>query len=102
MIDTQSSKITNPIDSIIIKNSTQKDFGDIESHAESISSVGLLQPIVINESNELIDGQRRIKAHIQLGRIEIPYHQVNLKEIILGGFHANFSGNDLRSGYSLT
>jgi ParB-like chromosome segregation protein Spo0J len=55
----------------------------------------LLQPIVINENNELIDGQRRIKAYIQLGIEEIPFFRVNLKEIILGEFHANSNRKDL-------
>jgi len=77
------------ISAIIIKDRTRKDFGDIDSLAESIFAVGLMQPIVINENNELIDGQRRIKAYIRLGRLEIPFYRVNLKEIILGEFHAN-------------
>jgi ParB-like chromosome segregation protein Spo0J len=46
-----------PIDSVIITNRTRKDFGNIDSLKESISAVGLLQLIVINENNELIDGQ---------------------------------------------
>ena len=90
MIDTQSSK-TIPIDSIIIRDRVRKEFGDINSLAESISSVGLLQPIVINENNELIDGQRRIKAYEQLERTEIPVFRVNLEKIILGEFHANLN-----------
>ncbi len=92
MNDKQFSKI--PIDSINITDRVRKDFGDIKSLAESISSVGLLQPIVINENNELIDGQRRIKAYSQLGIDEIPFYRVNLKEIILGEFHANSNRKD--------
>lgn len=88
-----SEKIS--FDSIIISDRTRKDFGDINSLAESIFSVGLLQPIVINENNELIDGERRIKACIQLGRREIPCYRVNLKEIILGEFHANSNRKEL-------
>jgi ParB family chromosome partitioning protein len=88
-----SEKIS--LDSLIIKNRTRKDFGDIKSLAESISTVGLLQPIVINENNELIDGQRRIKAYIHLGIKEIPCYRVNLKEIILGEFHAHSNHKDL-------
>lgn len=95
MIDKLSSTRKIPIESIIITDRTRKDFGDIESLAESISAVGLLQPIVINENNELIDGQRRIKAYIQLGRREIPCCRVNLKEIILGEFHANSNRKEL-------
>jgi ParB family transcriptional regulator, chromosome partitioning protein len=93
MNDKRFSKI--PIDSINIVNRVRKDFGDIKSLAESISTVGLLQPILINENNELIDGQRRIKAYIQLGRKEIPCCRVNLNEIILGEFHANSNRKEL-------
>jgi ParB-like nuclease domain len=90
-----SEKIS--LDSIIITDRTRKDFGDINSLAESISTVGLLQPIVINENNELIDGQRRIKAFIQLGIKEIPYYRVSLEQIILGEFHANSNRKDFTS-----
>jgi ParB-like chromosome segregation protein Spo0J len=83
----QSEKIK--IASVIITNRTRKDLGNIASLAESICSVGLMQPIVINEKNELIDGQRRIKAFLQLGIKEIPFYQVNLEQIFLGEFHAN-------------
>ena len=76
-----------PFDSLIITNRTRKDFGDIKSLVESISAVGLLQPIVINENNELIDGQRRIKAYTKLG----------IKQIILGEFHANSNRKDFTS-----
>ena len=89
MSDKLSSGKEMPINSIIITDRIRKDFGDLDSLAESISTVGLMQPILINENNELIDGQRRIKAYIQLGRLEIPFYQVNLKEIVMGEFHAN-------------
>lgn len=85
------------IDSVKITNRTRKVFGDIKSLAESISAVGLLQPIVINENNELIDGQRRIKAYIQLGIKEIPFYRVSLEQIILGEFHANSNRKDFTS-----
>ena len=96
-MNTQSSKTEQiiPIESIIIKDRTRKELGDINSLAESISSVGLLQPIVINEKDGLIDGERRIKAYIHLGRKQIPYYRVNLEEIILGELHANSNRKDL-------
>jgi 16S rRNA G966 N2-methylase RsmD len=56
-----------------------------------------MQPIVINEKNELIDGQRRIKAFVQLGKTEIPFYQVNLEQIFLGEFHANSNRKDFTS-----
>jgi 16S rRNA G966 N2-methylase RsmD len=56
-----------------------------------------MQPIVINEKNELIDGQRRINAFLRLGIKEIPYFRVNLNEIVLGEFHANSNRKDFTS-----
>jgi ParB/RepB/Spo0J family partition protein len=88
----QSEKIK--ISSIVITDRTRKDLGNIASLAESICSVGLMQPIVINEKNELVDGQRRIKACIRLGLKEIPIFRANLKEIALGEFHANSNRKD--------
>jgi 16S rRNA G966 N2-methylase RsmD len=88
----QSEKIK--IASVIITDRTRKDLGNIASLAESICSVGLLQPVVINEKNELIDGQRRIEAFVQLGKTEIPFYQVNLEQILLGEFHANSNRKD--------
>ena len=52
-----TSKDTIPIKDIIIKERYRKEFGDIDTLADNISNVGLLQPVVINENNELIDGQ---------------------------------------------
>lgn len=86
-----------PLDSIIITNRTRKDVGDLNSLAESISSVGLLQPIVINENNELVDGQRRILAYVQLGMKEIPFYLVSLKQIVMGELHANSNRKDFTS-----
>lgn len=93
MIDEHQSQEIK-ISSIIITNRTRKDLGDITSLAESVCSVGLMQPVVINEKNELIDGQRRIEAFIQLGKTVIPFYQVNLEQIFLGEFHANSNRKD--------
>ena len=98
MIDMQLLKSeVIPIGSIVIRDRIRKDFGDINSLAESISTLGLLQPIVVNENNELVDGQRRIKAYQRLGRVDIPIFRVNLEEIILGEFHANTNRKDFTS-----
>jgi ParB family chromosome partitioning protein len=97
MTNEHSSSPTIQISSIIITDRTRKDLGNINSLAESISSVGLMQPVVINENNELVDGQRRIKAYTQLGRTEIPFFRVNLQQIVLGEFHANSNRKDFTS-----
>jgi ParB family chromosome partitioning protein len=57
-----------PIDSVVVKLSSRKDFGDIERLAESIKQVGQLQEIVCNSQMELIAGERRLMACKQLGR----------------------------------
>lgn len=55
------------IDSIKIKTRVREDLGDIESLKESIRTYGLIQPIIINNKNELIAGGRRLAAARSLG-----------------------------------
>lgn len=45
----------------------RKDLGDIPSLARSISLHGLIQPIIVDEHNNLIAGERRYRAHEYLG-----------------------------------
>ena len=94
-----------PIKDIIINNNNgsnngrfRKEFGDIDTLAYNISQLGLLEPIVINENNELVDGQRRILAFEKLERTEIPFFRINLQEIVLG----EFSANTLRKDWTLS
>ena len=47
---------------IIIKDRARAEVGDITSLANSISMVGQLTPILIDENNILIDGLHRLKA----------------------------------------
>ena len=90
----QQEKNTIPIKDIIIKERYRKEFGDIDTLADNISSVGLLQPVVINENNELIDGQRRILAYQKLGRNEISCFKIDLEKVFLGEFSANYYRKD--------
>lgn len=54
------------------------DFGDIQKLADSIKRQGLIQPIVVQQDKEeenkylLIAGERRFRAVIYLGWIEVP------------------------------
>ena len=56
---------------IQIGHRIRKAYGDISSLATSIQKFGLLHPICIDKSKHLIAGERRLKAHIKLGRKEI-------------------------------
>lgn len=70
---TATHKIVHlPLKSIRIHDRHRKDLGDIDALAESIKSLGLLQPIVVTEGQELIAGQRRLAACKKLKWTEIP------------------------------
>ncbi len=60
-----------PIDAIDIGNRIRHDIGDLTELKESIRTVGLLNPIIINGNNELLSGLRRLEACRQLGWNEI-------------------------------
>lgn len=55
------------IQDVCIKNRIRKNLGDIKSLAENIKILGLLSPIIINENNELLAGERRLEACKLLG-----------------------------------
>jgi hypothetical protein len=69
-----------PISQIIVGERYRKDLGDLDALVNSIRNTpssdsirkGMLQPIVINEKNELIAGQRRLEAAKLLGWREVP------------------------------
>lgn len=77
------------IKDIKIGERVRTDYGDISALATSIQRYGLLHPIVIDENKKLIAGERRLKAHIKLGKkeIEVKYFKdlsdVDKKEIEL-------------------
>ena len=54
---------------------------DVEKLKKSIETVGLINPIVINQNNELIAGGRRFTALTQLGYTEVPVFQVDKSEL---------------------
>lgn len=59
------------ITEIIIGHRYRKAYGDIDSLATSIQKYGLLHPICVDKSKHLIAGERRLKAHVKLGKKEI-------------------------------
>jgi ParB family chromosome partitioning protein len=74
---------------IKIDNRIRTDYGDINGLSVSIEKFGLLHPICIDRGKNLIAGERRLRAHIKLGRedIEVKYLEdlspVQKKEIEL-------------------
>jgi ParB family chromosome partitioning protein len=57
----------------------RKDFGDLRPLINSIKNYGLLQPIVISGTHELICGRRRIEAYRHLKITEIEANSVSLR-----------------------
>ena len=64
-------------DIIISEDRQRKEFGDIEELAKSIEqSRGVIQPVVIDESNNLIAGERRVRACLHLGHKSIEARRI--------------------------
>jgi len=59
------------ISEIVIGNRYRKEVGDLESLKQSMSTVGQLQPVVLDGLRNLIAGFRRIEAAKQLGWTKI-------------------------------
>ena len=73
-----------PLAAIRVGERARSDLGDVGSLAESIEQHGLLHPIVITETGELIAGVRRLEAFRLLGRTEIPTRVVDIERQALG------------------
>ena len=85
------------ISDIIIGERCRKDMGDVAGLANSIESIGLLHPVVVDGSDHLIAGQRRIRAFEMLGRKKIPVNVVDLDAIVRG----EYAENAIRKPFSL-
>ena len=55
------------VEDIKVKKRVRKDIGDITFLAESMKKYGLLSPIIVTKSFELIAGHRRLEAARTLG-----------------------------------
>lgn len=70
---TSGTFTTWPISSITIPEDRQrKEFVEIEALAESISRLGLINPLTITESGTLVAGERRLLAVKSLGWTTVP------------------------------
>jgi len=64
--------VKKKLSDIIIGRRFREDLGDIDGLARSINEVNMIQPVVVDENNELKAGLRRIKAAEQLGWPKVP------------------------------
>jgi ParB-like chromosome segregation protein Spo0J len=89
-------KPTRRLSQIKIGDRHRKDFGDLHALAGSIDREGLLQPVAITPADELIAGERRIRAW-PLSKFRddpIPVHVVDIEEIVRGEWSENSQRKD--------
>jgi ParB/RepB/Spo0J family partition protein len=72
----------------------RRDMGDLEGLAAEIATTGLLHPVVVKPSGELIAGERRLKACELLGWTSVPVHVVNIDSIARGELAENACRKD--------
>ena len=71
-----------PIKDIKVKKRVRKDLGNLDDLKDSLRIYGLLNPITLNRKYELIAGERRLQAAIQLGWTSINANIIdNLTEV---------------------
>ena len=69
-----------PLDSIVVRPG-RRSLGDLSDLMESITRIGLLNPITVTTDHRLVAGASRLAACQRLGWVEIPAHVVTLDEI---------------------
>ncbi len=77
------------INKIKIGKRFRKEFGELETLKNSIKEIGLLQPIVIDENNNLIAGQRRVMACKELGEMDIKVNIIKIQNALRGEYDEN-------------
>lgn len=69
------------ISQISIIDRQRIELGDIAGLAESIQRCGVIQPVILDTTNRLIAGRRRIAACVHLGMSRIPFvHKEKMSE----------------------
>tara|TARA_B100001971_G_C18268012_1_gene596318 strand:- start:75350 stop:76336 length:987 start_codon:yes stop_codon:yes gene_type:complete len=69
------------LDDIKVKSSYLRTNTDVQKLKKSIETVGIIQPLVINQENELISGGRRYSALKELGIEEAPVYVVEKSDL---------------------
>lgn len=95
------------IEDIKIKKRVRQNLGDMDALKESLRMYGLLNPITLNDNNELIAGERRLQAAKALGWTNInavvlsnitPAEQLEL-ELEENNQRKEFTKEELLEGY---
>jgi len=70
------AQVARPIASIRVGQRHRRDLGDIAEFAASIADIGLINPITVDETGQLLAGARRLAACKWLGWKDIPVYVV--------------------------
>jgi len=90
---------TRSIAAIVVGQRHRKELGDLNALAQSIAEQGLLQPVGIDENNELVFGERRLLACRDILKWEeIPVRVVNVTSIADG----EYAENEIRKDFTLS
>ena len=73
---------TRDITAIQVGTRHRKQLGDLSPLAASMTTLGLLHPVVITPDDRLVAGARRLAAAQQLGWTEIPVRVVDLSSLL--------------------
>jgi ParB-like chromosome segregation protein Spo0J len=65
---------------IRIGDRTRQDLGDLTDLMDSMATVGLLHPVVVDAEGTLVAGARRVAAAVALGWPDVPVTRVNLTD----------------------
>jgi ParB/RepB/Spo0J family partition protein len=78
----------------------RKDLGDLASLRESLQGLGMLQPLVITSTNNLVAGYRRLVAAKELGWESVPVHVVHNLDDALLLLRAEYDENTCRKNFT--
>ena len=78
----------------------RKEIGDLQALEDSIKKVGLLNPLVIDETGSLIAGYRRLSACKNLGMTEVEVNIVDLAGDRIGRLEVELAENFHRKDFT--
>lgn len=75
-----TTDIMLPIEQIIVGDNPRFDFTGLDELVSSIKEKGILEPILVNKKNELLGGERRLRAARVLKLSEVPVRIIDVKD----------------------
>jgi ParB/RepB/Spo0J family partition protein len=90
---------SRPIGEIRVTARHRRDVGDLSDLMASMDTIGLLHPVVITHTNQLVAGERRLRAATQLGWREVPVRVVRTLDEVARLLQAERDENTCRKAF---